>query len=96
MATDTSYLRVGSATNPVSLAGAIAGEARKAGIGGTFTVSAIGPLSVNQAVKGLAVSRGYLAPNGMDVALFPCFVDAGPHDDTERTRIEFTVKVVRT
>jgi stage V sporulation protein S len=68
-------LRVSTGSNPQSLASAIAHaiyERRE------VTVRAIGAGAVNQAVKGIAIARGYVAPRGMDLICKPgfCTVDS--------------------
>ena len=39
--------------------------------------------AVNQAVKAIAIARGYLAPSGIGFGLYPRFVDV-KIDDTEK------------
>lgn len=83
--------RVSSTTNPNSLAGAIAEKLR----GGDTTVKAqaIGAGSVNQLVKSIAISRGYLASSGKDIICVPGFVDAEV-DGEVRTGIQFSIMLV--
>lgn len=40
---------------------------------GKVEVQAVGAGAVNQAVKAIAVSRGYVAPNGIDLVFIPAF-----------------------
>jgi stage V sporulation protein S len=54
-------------------------------------VQAIGASAINQAVKALALARGYLANDGIDIICFPEFVDV-QIDDKVRTAIKFTVE----
>lgn len=64
------YLRVGAGTNPQSLASAIA----HAVYGNKKVIlRAVGAGAVNQAVKAVAIARGYVAPNGFDLSMRPGF-----------------------
>ena len=53
-------------------------------------VQAIGASAVNQAVKALALAKGYLAEDGLDIVCVPFFVDVDI-DGKIRTAIKFTV-----
>jgi stage V sporulation protein S len=63
-------LKVSSKSEPKSVAGAIAAIVRN---GEVVEISAIGAAAVNQAVKSVAVARGYVAPNGIDLVCIPAF-----------------------
>lgn len=65
-------LKVSSKSNPVSVAGAIAGIIREKGV---VEVQGIGAGAVNQALKSVAVARGYMAPAGQDLVCAPAFVN---------------------
>jgi stage V sporulation protein S len=65
-------LKVSSKSSPSSVAGAMAGVVRQFG---TVEVQVVGAGALNQAIKALAIARGYLAPSGMDVVCTPHFVD---------------------
>ena len=71
-----------------SVAGAIAGVVRDRG---RAELQAIGAGAVNQATKAVAIARGYLALDGIDVVCVPTFavVEIG---DQERTAIRFIVE----
>ena len=56
-------LKVSSKSVPNSVAGAIAGVIREKG---AVEVQAVGAGASNQAVKAVAIARGYLAPVGID------------------------------
>ena len=62
--------KVSSKTEPGKLAGAMAGVVRT---GGEISIQAIGAGAVNQAVKAVAIARGFLAPAGIEVAIVPSF-----------------------
>lgn len=63
-------LRVSGKSRPNAVAGAIAGLIRSQG---RAEVHAIGPAAVNQAVKALAIARGYLEGDGLDLTVQPAF-----------------------
>lgn len=64
-------LRVSGQSRPNAVAGAIAALLRTQG---QVEVQAIGPAAVNQAVKAIAIARGYLAGNHLDLTVQPAFV----------------------
>ncbi len=82
-------LKVAGASKPVSVAGAIAGVIRSQL---RVEVHAIGAGAVNQAIKAIAISRGYVAPAGLDLICIPSFVDL-TLDGQERTGIRLLVEV---
>jgi stage V sporulation protein S len=82
-------LKVAGTSRPVSVAGAIAGVVRSQS---RVEIHAIGAGAVNQAVKAIAISRGYLAPSGLDVVCIPTFIDLTIAGE-ERTGIRFLVEV---
>ena len=57
-------LKVSSHSSPNSVAGAIAGVIREKKM---VEVQAVGAGAANQAVKAIAIARGYLAPIGVDL-----------------------------
>ena len=63
-------LKVSAKSFPNSVAGAIAGVIRDSG---SVEVQAVGAGATNQAVKAIAIARGYLAPAGMDLVCVPTF-----------------------
>lgn len=80
-------LKISSKTRPAALAGALTGVIRE---NGKAEMQAVGAGAVNQAVKAIAIARGYLAPSGIDLVCIPAFVDV-KIDDTEKTAIRFVV-----
>jgi len=81
-------IKVRGTSRTSAVAGAIAGvfrEHRHA------EVQAIGASAVNQSVKALALSRSYLAQDGIDVVFISEFVDV-EIDEKVRTAIKFTVE----
>lgn len=82
-------LKVSSKSNPVSVAGAIAGIIREEQI---VEVQGIGAGAVNQALKSIAVARGYVAPNGIDLVCSPAFSSV-EIDGESKTAIRLIVEV---
>ena len=64
-------LKVSSRSVPNSVAGAIAGVIREKG---AVEIQAVGAGATNQAVKSIAIARGYLAPTGVDLVCIPASV----------------------
>ena len=81
-------LRVSAKSEPKSVAGAIAAILRN---GNTVEIDAIGAAAVNQVVKSIAVARGYVAPNGIDLVCIPAFSQLEV-DGKEKTSIKFIVE----
>jgi stage V sporulation protein S len=81
-------IKVSGTSRTSAVAGAIAGVFREHH---RAEVQAIGASAVNQAVKALALSRSYLAQDGMDVAFISEFVDV-EIEEKIRTAIRFTVE----
>ena len=54
-------------------------------------MQAIGAGAINQAVKAIAIARGYVAPAGMDLVCIPGFIDI-TIDGEERTAIKFLIE----
>ncbi len=77
-------LKVSSHSSPNSVAGAIAGVIRDHNI---VEVQAVGAGAANQAIKSIAVARGYLAPIGIDLVCIPAFASV-VIDGEERTAIK--------
>ncbi|MER3537324.1 MAG: stage V sporulation protein S, partial [Thermus sp.] len=50
-----------------------------------------GPAAVNQAVKAIAIARGYIAPDNLDLTVKPAFVKLDLENE-ERTALRFTIK----
>jgi stage V sporulation protein S len=81
-------IRVAAQSKATAVAGAIAGIIRDHG---RAEIQAIGAGAVNQAVKAMAIARGFLALEGVDVVCIPSFTDVDI-DGQERTAIRFTVE----
>ena len=81
-------LKVASKSNPASVAGAIAGMIKD---GVSVEIQSVGAGAVNQAVKAIAISRGFLSPVGIEIACIPSFADI-MIDGEYRTAIRFSVE----
>jgi stage V sporulation protein S len=81
-------LRVSAQSKPKSVAGALAAALR---VNVSAEVQAVGAGAVNQAVKAIAITRGFVAPNGIDLVVIPAFAEI-MIDGEERTAIKFIVE----
>ncbi len=81
-------LKVSAKSRSTAVAGAIAGVVRDSG---RAEIQAIGAGAVNQALKAVAIARGYLAEDGIDVICIPSFTEV-QIGDQERTAIRLVVE----
>lgn len=81
-------LKVSSKSNPNSCAGAMAGAIRQTG---AVEVQVVGAGALNQAVKAIAIARGYVAPSGIDLICIPTFADI-EIDGEGRTAIRLLIE----
>jgi stage V sporulation protein S len=81
-------IKVSGSSRTSAVAGAIAGVFREHK---RAEIQAIGAIAVNQAVKALALAKGYLKEDGYEVIFMPEFVDV-EIDGKIRTAIKFTVE----
>jgi stage V sporulation protein S len=81
-------LKVSTRSNPNSVAGAIAGAVRQAG---AVEMQVVGAGALNQAVKAIAIARGYVAGAGIDLVCIPTFADI-EIDGERRTAIRLSVE----
>ena len=65
-------LKVGSKSNPSKVAGAIANIFREKK---TLEIQTVRAGSLNQAIKALAIARGFVAPMGDNLVAIPAFSD---------------------
>ena len=75
-------------SNPNSVAGALAGVLREKG---GAEIQAIGAGALNQAVKAVAIARGFVAPGGIDLVCVPAFTDIFIEGE-ERTAIKLIIE----
>ncbi len=82
-------LKISTKSSPNSVAGAIAGIIREHGC---VEMQAIGAGATNQAIKSVAIARGYLAPSGIDIVCVPSFSNI-TIDDESRTAMKLIIEV---
>ena len=85
------FLKVSSKSSPASVAGAIAGMVKD---GVPVNLQSVGAGAVNQAIKAVAIARGFLIPTGIDISCAPTFADISINGDN-RTAIRIAVYVHR-
>jgi stage V sporulation protein S len=81
-------LKVSTRSNPNSVAGAMAGVVRQSG---AVEVQVVGAGALNQAVKAVAIARGYVAASGIDLVCIPTFADI-MIDGERRTAIRLLIE----
>ena len=81
-------LRISTKSNPNSVAGAIAGLIKEKG---KAAMQAVGAGALNQAVKAIAIARGFVAPSGVDLICIPAFTEIKIEED-ERTGIKLLIE----
>jgi stage V sporulation protein S len=81
-------LKISGKSSANAIAGAIAGVVRSSG---AVELQAVGAAAINQAVKGVAIARGFVAPSGMDLIMIPAFATV-LIEGLERTAIRFIVE----
>lgn len=81
-------LKVSSKSNPSKVAGAIVNVFRTDGI---VEIQTIGAGSLNQAIKAIAIARGFVAPSGKNLVVVPAFSDI-LIDGAEKTAIKLIVE----
>ncbi|MFV0517782.1 stage V sporulation protein S [Aminipila terrae] len=81
-------LKVSAKSNPNSVAGALAGVLREKG---DAEIQAIGAGALNQAIKAVAIARGFVAPGGVDLVCVPAFTDIQIEGE-ERTAIKLIIE----
>ena len=81
-------LKVSSKSSPNSIAGALAGVVREKG---SAELQAVGAGAINQAVKAVAIARGFVAPAGVDLICIPAFTDIQINGE-EKTALKIIVQ----
>lgn len=81
-------LKVSSKSKPNSVAGAIAGMIRNSS---RVQIQTIGAGALNQAVKGIAIARGFIAPTGHELVCIPYFKDIEVNGEV-KTAIVLTIE----
>lgn len=80
-------IKVSAQSRSTAVAGAIAGVMREQGYA---EVQAIGASAVNQAVKAVAIARGYLEQDHMDLVIIPSFTEVDI-EGNERTAVRLAI-----
>ncbi|MCM1131824.1 MAG: stage V sporulation protein S [Roseburia sp.] len=83
-------LKVSTKSKPSSVAGALANVFKGKN---QVQLQAIGAGAINQAIKAIAIARGYVAPIGKDLIVVPAFSDI-LIDGEEKTAIKLIVKAI--
>jgi len=81
-------LKVSARSNPKSVAGALAAVVREKN---SVEIQSVGAGAVNQAIKAIAIARGFVAPNGINLICIPAFSEV-QIDGEERTAIRFIIE----
>ncbi len=81
-------LKVSSKSNPNSVAGALANVFRS---NGSVEIQAVGAGALNQAIKAVAIARGFLAPSGKNIVCIPAFTDISIEGE-DRTAIKLIIE----
>lgn len=81
-------LKVSSKSNPNSVAGALAGVIREQG---AVEIQTVGAGALNQAIKAVAIARGFIAPSGLELVCIPAFADILINGE-ERTAIRLLIE----
>ena len=81
-------LKVSSKSDSNRVAGALANVLREQS---SVEIQAIGAGALNQAIKGIAIDRGFVAPSGKNLVCIPAFSDI-TIDGEERTAIKLIVE----
>ena len=89
MAMAMEQLKVSTKSNPNSVAGAMAGVLRQEGV---VEVQVVGAGALNQAIKAIAIARGYVAPSGIDLVCIPTFADVEIQGEG-RTACSFSCRI---
>ena len=85
---ETILLKIRNDSEPQKVAGAVVAYLRE---GKKVELQAIGAGAVNQAVKSIAVARGFIAQEGINLSCIPAFTDVEVEEE-ERTGIKFIIK----
>lgn len=89
MPMDTITLKVAAKSNPSTVAGAVANNIRD---GKKVEIVAMGPQSVNNTVKAIAIARGFLRGDGMDAVFKPEFIHL-EIDGEKKSALKFWITV---
>lgn len=83
------FLKISTKSSPAAIAGAIAGMVKD---DVPVKLQAVGAGAVNQAIKAIAIARGFLVPVGIDISCLPTFSEVEINGDM-RTAIRMSILV---
>ena len=83
-------IKVSSKSNPNKVAGALANILREKD---SVEMQAIGAGALNQAIKAIAIARGFVAPSGKNLICIPAFSNI-LIDNEEKTAIKLIVEAL--
>lgn len=83
-------IKVSAKSNPNAVAGALANILKQQK---SVNVQAVGAGSINQAVKAIAIARGFIVLGGKDIVCIPVFAEVNI-DMQQKTAIRFQIKIV--
>ena len=81
-------LKISSKSNPNSVAGAIAGLIKE---NEKIEMQVVGAGALNQAIKAIAIARGFIAPLGIELICIPSFTEL-EIDGEKRTGMKLLLK----
>ena len=81
-------LKVSSKSNSNSIAGALANVLRD---NSEVEIQAVGAGALNQAVKGIIIARGFIAPSGKNIYCIPSFSEVVIEGEN-KTAIKLSIK----
>ncbi|MFH1453067.1 MAG: stage V sporulation protein S [Armatimonadota bacterium] len=84
----TEILKVSAKSSPNAVAGALAGILRD---NPSAEMQSIGAGAINQAIKAVAIARGFMAPAGVELVCIPAFTEVQINGEV-RTAIKMTVE----
>ena len=84
----TEILKVSTKSNPNLVAGALVNILKEKE---NVEIHSIGAGALNQAIKAIAIARGFVAPSGKNLVCIPAFTDI-LIDSEERTAIKLIVE----
>lgn len=80
-------LKVSAKSKANSVASALASVLRERG---NVEIQVIGAGALNQAIKAVAIARGFVAPNGIDLVCVPAFIEI-EIDGEKKTAIKLII-----
>lgn len=80
-------LKVSAKSKPNLVASALAGVLRERG---SVEIQVVGAGALNQAIKAVAIARGFVAPSGIDLVCVPAFIEI-EIDGEKKTAIKLIV-----